>query len=164
MTGHYSQRVDLPYYRHVREILDSLGPLESILDVGCLDAPTVMWGDFRQRYTIDRLQRPVLAGVRAIVGSWPDDWALGSVDVVTCLQTLEHVQRPVPFAAALFATARRAVIISVPYRWPAGRCKHHIQDPIDEAKLAEMTGRAPDRTIITDGDANRLIAVYRKKT
>ena len=160
MTGHYSQRADLPYYRHVKEILESLGELDSILDVGCLDVPTATWGDFRKRYTIDRLKRPVLAGVEAILGSWPEDWTFGSVDVVTCLQVLEHIENPLPFSESLFATAQHTVIVSVPYLWPAGRCKSHVQDPIDEEKLESMTGRTPDRTIIIDCANCRMIAVY----
>lgn len=160
MTGHYSQRVELPYYKLVREFLDSLGHMGSILDIGCLDTPVALWGDFDQRYTIDLRKRPALPGVTAIVGSWPDDYHGGSVDVVTCLQTLEHVTDPAGLVAPMFATASEAVVISVPYKWPAGSCKSHLQDPIDEAKLDRMVGRKADEVTVTNSANQRLVAVY----
>ena len=81
-------------------------------------------------------------------------------DVVLCLQVLEHLSRPATFAKKLFHTGKH-VIISVPYKWPKGTCKYHVQDPIDEAKIRGWTGRDPDEEyIIRDGGRERIVCVY----
>ena len=142
--GYWADRTKLEYYAVVRQLLESFGPLGSIADIGCCDTPTATWGDFDQRWTVDPRARPALSGVTQIVGHWPDcATLLPQVDVVTCLQVLEHVKQPEPFCAALFAAAREGVIISVPWEWPAGSCASHIQDPVGDAKLGEWTHRRP---------------------
>lgn len=160
--GFYEKRTNSQYYSVVRGYLESLGPRNSILDVGCWDTPVATWGDFRERYTIDTRNRPALMDVKMVVGTWPKDANLFSpVSVVTCLQVLEHITDAVPFAAALFATATEYVMISVPYKWAAGQCKWHVHDPIDEVKLEQMTGRIPESTHITDWPDRRIVAMYR---
>lgn len=158
----YEGRKTCGYYRTVRRLLESLGPRESILDVGCWDSPVATWGDFRIRYAVDSQRRPGIAEVTKIVGTWPETAELfrRPVSVVTCLQVLEHVDDTRAFAKALFAVARECVIISVPYKWPVGECKHHVHDPIDEAKLEWMTGETPRERILTNGKLTRMVAIY----
>lgn len=150
------------YYQAVRSWLTELSPLGSLADIGCCDTPVATWGDFDQRWTVDTRKQPALPGVSQIVGSWPDCAALLPLcDVVTCLQVLEHIQDPGPFCAALFAAARVAVIISVPYCWAPGRCKYHIHDPVDEAKLLTWTNREPTRhVVVNDGGLKRMVCLY----
>lgn len=158
----YETRKHLEYFAVVREMLESLGSLGSVCDIGCLDSPVATWGDFDQRWTIDHRERPAISGVRQIVGEWPDCASLlPIVDVVTCLQVLEHLDDPKPFCAALFAAARQAVIVSVPWGWPAGLCTSHVQDPVDAAKLDGWTGREPTRLEII-GTPARAVGLYRR--
>jgi len=160
MVGHWEQRTGLPYYAIVRRWLEKFGPQESLLDIGCLDTPVASWGTFCHRFTIDPRPRPAIEGVVAIRGSWPEDKPPGMFDVITCLQTLEHVEDPESFVQPIFEVARLAVILSVPYRWPAGYDRH-IHDPVDEKKLRSWTGRDPDRQEVTDSKARRLVTLYR---
>jgi hypothetical protein len=158
--GYWISRANLEYYAVVRAMLESLGPLGSIADIGCEDTPVACWGVFGQRWAVDMCERQPLPGVRRIVGTWPDcETLLPTCDVVTCLQVLEHVAEPAPFVAALFAAARRAVIISVPWEWPAGQCKSHVHDPVDDAKLREWTHRRPAVKAIV-GTPARAVCLY----
>lgn len=160
--SYWKEREKYRYYETVRNWLTDLGPLGSLADIGCADTPTAIWGDFDQRWTVDVRQRPALSGVTQIVGYWPDcATRLPAVDVVTCLQVLEHVADPEPFCAALFAAARVAVILSVPYRWSSGQCVSHVHDPVDEEKLLGWTHREPTRqAIVGDGGLERLVVFY----
>jgi hypothetical protein len=142
--SYWKPREHLEYYAVVRQMLESFGALGSIADVGCADTPVATWGDFDCRYSVDRRERPVLSGVLQIVGSWPGCAALlPVVDVVTCLQVLEHLDEPEPFCAALFTAAREGVILSVPWEWRAGIEPGHKQDPVGDSRLWEWTGRRP---------------------
>lgn len=158
----YQQRRQLGYYQLTRSWLDSLGPRESILDVGCWDSPVATWGDFRRRYTVDTRDRPELPGVTKMIATWPEVAATlrDPVSVVTCLQVIEHILDVQPFVEALFAVADQYVVISVPYCWPAGMCRYHVHDPIDEAKLAWMTRRKPWRTLLATEKPARMLAIY----
>ena len=162
MAGYWAGRKNLAYYQTVRQILEGLGRQGSILDVGCLDTPVSTWGDFDQRFTVDPLPRPELPGVLRIIGYWPDSGpVLPLCDVVTCLQVLEHLDAPEPFCAALFAHARQAVILSVPWGWPAGWEPSHKQDPVGAEKLRGWTGRDPTATTITTEARPRAVMLYR---
>jgi hypothetical protein len=80
-------------------------------------------------------------------------------DLVLCLQVLEHVPLAEAFARKLLDTGR-TVIISVPFRWPAGVCKPHVHDPVDREKLLGWTGRASiTDVVVRDRRRDRLIAV-----
>jgi hypothetical protein len=162
MAGYWGSRAGLDYYRVVKEILERLGPQASVLDVGSWDTPVATWGDFDERYTVDPRPRPVLPGVTAVVGSWPDCATEVPVcDVVTCLQVLEHLAEPTAFCGPLFEHARRAVIISVPWGWPAVAEPSHVHDPVDAEKLRAWTGLEPDELRIVPGRGPRAVAVYR---
>lgn len=160
--SYWAERSELEYYAVVRRLLDAMGPQPSILDVGCADTPCATWGRFASRYTIDRGNRPPLASVLPIVGSWPDCRALVPlpVSVVTCCQVLEHLDDPATAARELFAAASRAVVITVPWGWPSGLTDGHLHDPVDAAKLWTWTRRDPDKLTIVDHDAPRAVAVY----
>lgn len=160
--AYWQKRTKYRYYELVRDWLAQLGPLDSIADIGCCDTPVATWGDFDCRYSVDQRERPALPGVQQIIGSWPCCATLLPVcDVVTCLQTLEHIADPEPFCEALFAAARVAVILSVPYRWKHGLCLAHVQDPVDEEKLLSWTHREPTRrVVVNDGGLERMVCLY----
>ena len=159
----YEGRKNSEYYAIVREILDDLGPAESIMDVGSWDSPVATWGDFRKRYTVDTRERPELPGVTKLVGEWPAvAGQIGTVSIVTCLQVLEHIRDVRAFAETLFTAARKAVVISVPWMWPTGACEYHVHDPIDRKKLEWMVGRSADRLRVTEQRSARMVASYIK--
>jgi len=161
MAGYWAGRKNLDYYQIVRTILEGFGPMGSVLDVGSWDTPIATYGDFDERITVDPRPRPALMGVLPIVGRWPDCSHLVPVcDVVLCLQVLEHLDDPEPFCAALFAHARHAVVISVPWGWPAGQEPSHRQDPVGAAKVRQWTGRDPVTCRITPSPGARAVMVY----
>ena len=98
--------------------------------------------------------------VETVVADFRDFEPEGPFDLVLCLQVLEHLARPEPFARKLLQTGR-TVIISVPHSWPAGGVESHLQDPVDEAKLRLWTGAEPVETSVVDDGKQRLVAVYR---
>jgi len=73
---------------------------------------------------------------------WRDYAPPAAFDLVVCLQGLERLEDSAPFARKLLATGR-TLLRSVPYRWPAGRNLGHLQDPVDEDRLARRVGRSP---------------------
>lgn len=160
--SYWSEREGEEYYAVVRRLLDAVGPQTSILDVGCCDTPVVTWGQFSRRYTVDPGNRPPLIGVWQIIGFWPDCqvWLPLPVSVVCCLQVLEHVADPAAFARELFAAASVAVVVSVPWGWPAGMTPEHLHDPVGAEKLYGWTGRRPDELQVIGAPA-RAVAVYR---
>ena len=77
-------------------------------------------------------------------------------DLVLCMQVLEHISDVVTFTRKLFDCGS-VVIISVPYRWPAGEHDGHIHDPVDELVLKKWTDRDPIETSVID---RRLVCAY----
>ena len=104
---------------------------------------------------------PPRAGVETVVADFNDFEPRRRFDLVLCLQVLEHLDRPRPFARKLLG-AGRTTIISVPHEWPGWVTEEHVHDPVDESKLRAWTGRDPTETaIVEDLGMERLIAVYR---
>ncbi len=86
-------------------------------------------------------------------------------DLVTCFQTLEHIQDPIPFINKLHEIQRGVLIISLPYMWPI--CKapsEHQHDPISMDKIHNWLGTHPlEETIVTeDRGTERWMGVYGK--
>jgi len=81
--------------------------------------------------------------------------------VITCLEVLEHLtdEEMQPFVDKLFAHAEH-VIISVPWRWPKGKCANHVQDPIGRKKFLQMIGnRKVVKQKIVGRRSKRLVAL-----
>jgi hypothetical protein len=152
-AGYWDRRKKHAYYRSLRRHIEALGPAGSILDVGCADTPVVSWGEYERRYTCDLRLKPAIYGVTSFIGDFLDyEPPEHPMDVVVCAQVLEHLSDEVlqVVAAKLLGTGRW-VVASVPYNWPAGTEPDHCQDPINEARFAEMMGQEPvDLEIITE--------------
>jgi hypothetical protein len=159
---YWRSRGDLHYYREVIRLARVHAPEGgAVIDVGAHETKVLAdlpW--FTRRVALDRGEISVKPGVEVVRANFLKYTPERPFDLVLCLQVLEHIKDPPPFAQRLFATGR-TVILSVPYRWPKGKCKWHVQDPVDEAKLLAWTGREPDESTIVRDDAARLIAVYR---
>lgn len=85
-------------------------------------------------------------------------------DLVLCLEVLEHLEDPEPFAQKLLKSGR-SIILALPYRWPHGMVRSHFQDPVDEAKIKSWMHCDPiESAIVQDKARERLVAVYRKET
>jgi hypothetical protein len=163
LSGYWETRRHMNYYREaVRLAREHVSGGDRVLDVGSEE--TRLLGEldgFERRVALDIRPFPPQPGVERVVADFLEYRPDGPFDLVLCLQVLEHVDAPGPFARKLLATGR-VVIISVPYRWPKGLEEDHIHDPIDEAKLRSWTGADPvEVCLVTDRSRQRLIAVYR---
>lgn len=170
MSDYWKARTRLAYYAHVKHLLrvESTMQRRRLIDVGSYDTPMVLTGNYDERFSVDVTMPFVHPSVTSFCGDWLNFPYQPAPDtVVTCLQVLEHLPDDIlrPFVAKLFEHATRALIISVPWQWPVGRCSSHLQDPIDFHKLHSMVGRLPtSHTIISEptskSGAERLVAYY----
>jgi Methyltransferase domain len=159
---YWDARREHRYYREVVRLAREHVPWGGrALDVGAHEVELLGELDwFEERLALDTRYVMPKRGVRAMVTDFMEFEPDGPFDLVLCLQVLEHLAEPEPFARKLLRTGR-TVIVSVPFRWPAGAHPPHLQDPVDEAKLRDWTGGEPlDSTLVEDG-RERLIAVYR---
>lgn len=162
MSEYWGSRNELRYYGAVDKLLQAYSPGEMLLDVGCHDTPMVLRGDFVRRVTVDLHPRPALEGVEAIVSDWMQVM-LPRAAVVMSLQTLEHLPDTLVFDfARKLRQGGDTIIVSVPFMWHAGCCRHHCQDPIDQAKLDGFMQCEPlnSEVITEDNGVRRLICVY----
>ena len=160
--GYWKKRRHLAYYGKVLSLAKAYcHDGGQVLDVGAADTEIVAEMDWvTRRVALDRYPIARLAPLESLTIDFMQYAPPRRFDLVLCLQVLEHVQAPSPFAQRLFETGN-IVIISVPYKWPRGFCRHHLQDPIDETKLYDWTQRDPVETVIVADGLERLIAVYR---
>jgi hypothetical protein len=163
-ADYWRRRQDSLYYQIVKVLGTAVAKdAEAVLDVGAKGCPHLEWFDFvEERVSLD-LKLPYFApGVTSITGDFLDWTPHRHFELVTCLQVLEHVPRAEEFAQKLLKVAD-VVVVSVPYRWPAGRHPDHVNDPVDEKKMLAWFGRPPNFTTICREITNgydRLIQVY----
>ena len=163
---YWLERSDLIYYRYIEYIMRVVGrDASSMIDVGSGNCPYLEWFDWiTDRRSVD-IRVPYTS--ETVVGIQGDihELKLDKVfDICTCFQVLEHVPDARKFALRLQELAR-AVIVSVPYKWPEGKTKGHVHDPVTYAKLTEWMGREANYKIIAKepfrgSKDERLIAVY----
>jgi hypothetical protein len=133
-----------------------------VADVGSNGTPILEWfPNVPFRYSVD-LRKPYRAeNIRSIKKDFLNWKPTRKVNVLTCLQVMEHLAQPELFAIKMLSLAEICVV-SVPYMWPAEKNKYHLHDPVDEAKMLSWFGREPNfayiaREISTE---SRLIHVY----
>jgi hypothetical protein len=163
--SYWKARRGLIYLYAARAICRKYGgnPL-SVIDIGSNQTPTLEW----HRSTATRLvsldlRRPyVAAGVESMTRDFLELEPSERFDLATCFQVLEHVPHPTAFAQKLLQISS-TTIVSVPYRWAAGMCKHHIHDPVDGKKMQGWFGRKPSYSYVARelNKRERLIQVYR---
>jgi len=151
------------YYRKVRVYSEVFAPdAQSVLDVGSRDSKYLL--DFNwipQKTVVDKEKVYQHPGVESILADFMEHEFDRQFDLVLCLQVLEHLYDPGPFAQKLLSLGR-VVIISVPYRWPkVSTTTDHVQDPVDEKKVRRWMGRAPVySSSVKDKSSKRWIGVY----
>lgn len=163
---YWSKRSDLLYYQYVRYMVRCVGAeAASLVDVGTHQSPYLEWFDWiPEKVSVD-LHKPYRsATVRGVEGNIHSLTFPERFDLCTCLQVLEHVPEPEPFARRLLEMCR-LLMVSVPWKWPAGRLKTHVNDPVDLDKLAAWFGRGPNYRIVVREPfvrrtGARLIALY----
>lgn len=159
---YWSDRQHMRYYSQVLSFARRHAPGGgSVLDVGGRDCQYIAWLDwFQHKVVIDLKPPPAQPGVDTVAGDFLAWQPAAVFDLVLCLQVLEHLAEPAPFCRKLLRTGRVA-IISVPYRWPQGLCRYHLQDPVDEVKLQGWAGQLMrESSIVRDGNRDRLVAVF----
>lgn len=155
-----AKRKHYNYYQTVRRMICMHSCGGTIIDVGNGGTDVVTYGSFARRIAINAEPIEERKGIELIIGRWPHvELPVETADVIVCCQVLEHLadEELPPFVERLFAVGKVAVV-SVPYKWPAGSCAHHIQDPIDEAKLQAMLGRELQSVeIVGDEGVHRMV-------
>jgi hypothetical protein len=159
--SYWQDRKTYKYYQKVIEIISKYTECDSIIDIGGRDTEILKDLPMKEKVCLDINKLPENEGVRTIkcdFYKWTPD---KKYDIVTCLQVLEHLDDPKSFAKKLLELGNKVVIISVPYKWPKGFCKHHVQDPVDEDKILSWTEKTCDESyIIEDDSVKRIICVY----
>ncbi len=161
-ASYWEGRRDYKYYREVLRLARAHASSGGqVIDVGANETEVLQHLDwFGRRVALDRRHVTPKPGIETIVMDFMAYQPESEFDLVLCLQVLEHLREPDRFARRLLETGR-TIIISVPYRWPAGTSRWHVQDPVDEAKLETWTQRKPVEVSIIADEKERLIAVYK---
>lgn len=162
-NGYWAARQHMRYYQLIHTWIDQFGPGNSVVDVGSRDTPLASWGNFAQRFAVDRAFGPQVAAVTYIKADWLTVELGVRPDLILCCQVLEHLDDAVvvPFARKLLACGSRA-IVSVPFMWPRGKCSSHLQDPISRSKFLSWMNADPLRLeIVEDKDARRIVAEFK---
>jgi hypothetical protein len=161
--NYWEQRARAVYFQHIYALVHFLAPdAKSIIDVGSNGCPYIEWFSWIPSKVSVDLRKPyssrTVHGVKTDFLSFPLEKRF---DFCTCLQVLEHIPDVDLFARKLLATSTR-VLISVPYKWPSGKCKWHVHDPVDEEKVASWFGTEPIFSMVSkefDGTP-RLICYF----
>lgn len=162
--SYWSERENYLYIFAVRQIINQIGSgATSIIDVGSGGCPYIDWFSWiPERYSVD-LRNPYKSpGVVSVKTDFLRYDLEKKFDISTCLQVIEHVQDAEAFCQKLLKTAR-VTVVSVPYKWKAGKTKSHIHDPVDLEKMNNWFGREPNYyNIIQElqSPARRLICIY----
>jgi Methyltransferase domain len=163
--AYWEDRKDSIYLYVAKAVCEKYGGKpKSVIDVGSNQTPTLEWhrGTASRLVSLD-LRRPYVAeGVESMTRDFFTYAPEEAFDLATCFQVLEHVPDPAAFADKLLQISK-VTIVSVPYKWEAGKCKYHIHDPVDEHKMLEWFGRKPSYTYVAREltKVARLIHVYR---
>jgi len=160
-AAYWEERKRFTYYQEVLRLARKHAPgAAAALDVGGADCEYMGWFDWiREKWVVDSRPGWVPEGVRQVCIDFMS-YLCEDFDLVLCLQVLEHLPKPEPFARKLLTTGK-TVIVSVPYKWARGQEPQHVQDPVDESMLRSWFGRDWDDFAIVKDEAERMIAVFK---
>lgn len=164
---YWEARKDAIYLFAARMICNKYaGVTHSVIDIGSNRCPTLEWHrNYASELTSIDLRNPYTGpGIISIADDFLSYEFDKKFDLATCFQVLEHVSLPEIFAQKLLEVAK-ILVVSVPYKWPLGACKYHINDPVDNKKMFEWFKRNPSFSYIARefSKKERLIHVYREK-
>ena len=147
MATYFERRFQMPYYKYIRMLLGILSyNAKSVCDVGSNGVDLISWLPCEKKVSID-LRNPFSGnGVEGIKANFITYDFPKKFDIVTCFQVMEHIDdnQIHAFANKLLSVAERLLIVSVPYKWPKGACKYHVQDPVDEDKFLSWFNISPE--------------------
>jgi SAM-dependent methyltransferase len=166
-SGRYwRRRSDMLYYQYFRFIVRCIASdASSMLDVGSGNSPYLEWFDWiPERVSVDLATPYQSEAVRGIEGNIFNLKFEQPFDICSCMQVLEHVPEPEPFARRLLELGR-IVLISVPHKWPQGSNPLHVNDPVDINSLEKWFGRKANYHIVVREPfhakkGERLFAIY----
>lgn len=164
--SYWQRRRSLIYLFAAKQICTNrCGKPESVIDVGSNGTPTLEWHRKTATHLVSvDLRKPYVAeGVESVKCDFLKYQPNAKFDLVTCFQVLEHVPYPEAFSRKILDIGKIAVV-SVPYKWQKGKCKYHLHDPVDEGKMRNWFGRAPDFSYVATelNTVSRLIHVYKQ--
>lgn len=160
-SSYWESRKNLHYYKVVLDLaMKHCSHGQSLLDVGAANCEYISWfTSFIIKTRVDIRPTTTILGTETVQMDFMNYSPSRHFDLVLCLQVLEHLENPTNFCVKLLEIGK-VVIISVPYKWPKGKCQSHVQDPVDELKLLTWLGKPwRDSKIVKDGSLNRLIVV-----
>jgi hypothetical protein len=169
-----AERNSTEYIREVEKIIDRICNkrlLQKIIDVGCHQTNVIQFGHFVERIGIDKdlrgYKKDANKNENRIEVDWFDYEPDSTADVITCLQTIEHLADV--YEAKRFCKKLRLcsniTIASIPYKWnDYGKHGHHLNH-IGLMDLISYFEEEPFYvTVITDTikekTSKRLIAVF----
>jgi FkbM family methyltransferase len=120
----------------------------AVVDVGTGNVPYLEWFDWIPRRISIDIDVPYRSdAVEGVQGDIHQLAFEAPFDICTCLQVLEHVSEPEPFARRLLDLGK-LVLVSVPYKWPEGTSAEHVNDPVDLEKVTAWFGRKPNYHLV----------------
>ena len=158
---YWRSRKHLRYYSEVLRLAKQwAGDARTVIDVGSGNLPLILELDWiPMKTSLDFYRKGRLPRCTNIKADFMTYAPPGAFDLVLCLQVLEHLECPEVFIEKLLHTGR-IVVISVPYRWPEGQSKYHVQDPIDENKLLAWTKKPwIDQVVVKEANGEERIIV-----
>lgn len=166
----FKKSVVLPRVRKVLGVLRGLSP-SSLLDIGS-GRGTFLWPllDTRPHYAVTAVElNPIRlamlgavmsdghAGLRAAMADVTRlPFAAASIDVITCLEVLEHLRDPAAGVAELVRVATRFVVVSVPSHEDDNPEHLHL---IDRRTMETMFLAAGARRFQADYVLNHMVGV-----
>ena len=164
MSEYVDKRKDYIYYKFLKELLCILSSEDDeICDVGSCGVDMLSFLNCKRKISID-LETPYIGeDVESIKGDFLGV-NLEKISIYTCFQVLEHIgNNEINDFAEKLLQASNYTVISVPYMWEKGKCKSHIQDPVDEIKVKSWFERDTYyKKIITEKNGiRRMVCVYK---
>lgn len=158
--NYVSSRKEFKYYQIVKDIIKILANKnKTILDIGSCGVDLISEYLFKKRVSVS-LSGPISNDkVDGYEMDFFDYEIKNKFDIITCCQVVEHVDRAKDFVQKILNSSKVS-IISVPYKWEKGKCKYHVQDPVDEEKMYSWTGKKPVFSFYIKDGLWRMICVY----
>ena len=163
---YWLKRCEYTYMHIARKMMGLLGASAlTALDVGSNRTPVVMSFPARRRYSVDMGAPYHKQGVIGVSSDYLKWVAPEPINIASCLQVLEHIPDPAPFAQKLLADAE-VVIASVPHMERPRANPGHLHSMISPETFASWFGRPPNFLYIArelSGD-ERMIGVWDRTT